>query len=443
MKKLLLFFVSLATLLWLLTSCDSFKKNEVNPAPTTEVVNQAVVDLVKLYYPNATDIVIKEIVKDRVWSARFFVDDKEITLSVDNNNQVFKITTGFRVANLLLDVPDKIINYIKSNYGPNVTISRFSLLLDKSETTTHYVALVFALFDSPFGKSFRFEEMKFDAEGNYVGIYQARDFGSVLGNGISGIVLKKSFDSLPGAVQQFIKEKGIDKHKLAAEYATQSYSEASCVIEEVKYTKGTLFVIRSFKPLGRDPKTDRKLGLADDIFLKSDGTLLEWYGYRPNSTRGESTQEIAQNMILPEMKQGLDKLLGQGQWQLVYGLQNNTWFTTNSRLFKIEKKSEPNFYYRFQTIASANGDWNPSIISAPKCRDIKKQEDLPSAVSSAISKKLSNWKFVSGYNTVASVIISSGEERPKDQYMLIIDSDGKKYGVYVDVNDQQVSAYEL
>ncbi len=438
MKKLLLFFASLATLLWLLTSCDSFKKNDVNPAPTTEGVSKAVVDLVKLYYPNATDIVIKEIVKDRVWSARFFAGEREITLSVDNSNQVFKITTGFRVANLLLDVPDKIINYIKATYGPGANIVRFNVLLDRNETITHYIGIVFANIDSPFGKRLDKIEMKFDVEGNYVGIYKARDFDGILGTGTSSnFIFKESIDAMPEAVQRFIREKGIDKYKLATQYATQSYSEASYVVTETKFSKGSLFVIKMFRPLERDPQSGKKMGLADDILLTSDGTLLEWYGNRPNSTRGESTEVITENMISLALKQDLNKLLGEGKWQFGYGLQNNTWFTVNYRFFKIEKKSDPNFYYSIITGGSEGESWGGNIITLPKRKDITKQEDLPAIVSSAISQKFPNWKFVSGYNNVADIIISSGEERPQDKYSLTIDSNGKKYYFYMDAITQE------
>ena len=440
MKKLLLFFVSLATLLWLLTSCDSFKKNEVNPAPTTEVVNQAVVDLVKLYYPNATDIIIKEIVKDRVWSARFFVGDKEVILDFDNNNKIIKTTIGYRIASLVLDVPDKIISYIKSNHTSG-TIYGFSVLLDRNENITHYIGLVSGLFDTQWGKRIEVKEMKFDVEGNYVGLYEARDFGGVLGSPNATMEFRKSLDELPVAVQQFIKDKGIDKYKLATNFATQSYSEPSYVITEDRYTKSSLFVIRTYKPLERDAKTNKQLSIANDIFLKSDGTLLEWQGYRPNSTRGQGTEVITENMILAPMKQGFDKLLGVNNWRMVYGLQTNSWFTVQERKFKIEDKSEsdPSIYYDYTTSpAFDEGDWNPNRTSISKVKDIKKQEELVGSVVTMLNQKLPNWKFISGTRTLSSVMISSAEkERLRESYFLIVESNGKKYKFQLDVNEPQ------
>ncbi|MEZ4905881.1 MAG: hypothetical protein R2822_31005 [Spirosomataceae bacterium] len=53
------------------SGCDTFKKNEVNILPTSETINQSVVDLVKLYYPNASDIKIRVIIPNKVWEASF------------------------------------------------------------------------------------------------------------------------------------------------------------------------------------------------------------------------------------------------------------------------------------------------------------------------------------------------------------------------------------
>ena len=427
MKKLLLFFVSLATLLWLLTSCDSFKKNEVNPAPTTEVVNQAVVDLVKLYYPNATDIVIKEIVKDRVWSARFFVGDKEITLSVDNNNEIIKSTNTSRINGETLDVPDKILAHIKANYKQGISVRYFTLLLDENANRLFYLANITGLSEQNTSIDF----LKFDMQGNFAGFYKEPDYYKIFGSYISQWSLP-TLESAPEKIKQYIKKYNIDKLPFNVEFPWR-YKEGSYSIQINNQTNGIFYRVDAYYPAESifsyvSGYEDRK---RDYMTFQSDGSLMEWQLYLPNSTRGDKTIEIVESQMAPKMTQMVNRMFGEGKWRLDYGIENYKWFTRNGQTLRFELKENLGTFYETRTYF--DGNLASGLIQGyfDQIKLVKYKQDVPADILSAINQRFLNWKIISGRVTLGRAKVPTGEITANDGkfYVLRIEADGRIYEI--------------
>jgi hypothetical protein len=433
MKKLLLFFVALAAVLWLLTSCDSFKKNDVNPTPTTEVVNKAVLDLVKLYYPNATDIVIKEIVKDRVWSVRFFVDNREIILNVDSNNQIIKTTTSLRESKLLLD---KIITYIKANYSPIVNILMFNQLLDQNEKPTHYLAYLIGYNGNVMSQT----QIKFDMDGNYVEGYKqpAKGTGPIISS-----QFQRNFDVFPTAIQQFLKERDFDKYKVMTDFADQYAEEGgNYKMQEYKYASSTVYFINLFRPFEKLKSTG--VGRSSDmIWLRADGTVIEWYASRPNALRGTESKEMSEAEITPQMRAIIDNMLSTNAWQLNYGTKDYTWFTLYGQKLRIETKAEPGIYYDFYTFSDGALPASGIVTTIQKYKVLKAQENVPEFMAALLNAQLPNWKFISGNNYLGGIRYPSKQMFESETYSIQVKVNDDIYNVNADSKDKsKLSIYK-
>ncbi|TAF45051.1 MAG: hypothetical protein EAZ63_11380 [Runella slithyformis] len=426
MKKLLLFFASLATLLWLLTSCDSFKKNDVNPAPTTEGVSKAVVDLVKLYYPNATDIVIKEIVKDRVWSARFFVGDQEITLSVDNNNEIIKSTNASRVSGEVLDIPDKILAYIKANYNPKTNFHRFSVLLDENSNRQFYTTNLNAYN----GLTNNSKSVKFDLQGNFVGDWVS-NWNRGLGSFISQSYVS-NLNGIPQKIQKFIERNNISQYQFTIDRLYEN-SEGTYSIRRNNFTNGSVFELVVLKPSEKIYPSLFGVGnrAYDWIRFSNDGSFIEWESALLNSTRGDKTVEIAEGQITSRMTQIINQMFGIGKWRLDYGVEFYNWFTRNSQVLRIELLAQPNIYYEIWTACDGNLPDGFVSGSFSQLKLIKSKQDIPEAALNELNQRFSNWKVIFGRISTGQARIPTGEITPTtfNFYLFRIEANGKIYEI--------------
>ncbi len=434
MKKLL-FISFLLTVLFELASCDTFKQNDVNPLPTTEVINQAVLDVVKLYYPNASDIKIKVLVPERVWEASFYDGNQVIILNIDNSNKITRVIKGSRQAENVLDVPDKIINYIKAKYSPITNILMFNLLLDKDEKPINYLAYLIG----PDGNVKTQEQAMFDIDGNFIEKYSSPS----LGVGYISSQQERNLDALPEAIQKFTIDHKINQYKfLTTVTQDNNLSEGSFSITKTVYTSGSVFNILISYPKEAGVKISGAVRRSDRISLKSDGSLIEWYSLRPNSIRGSKNEQITESDINPSLKNKLNDVLGTDNWKLDYGVQQYTWFTKYGQDLNIVLKNEPDAY--IYVSADSEGNLREGVLYLQKYKRIKDSQQLPEFMINLLNQQLSGWKFVSGSNNIAAIKISDKTVTTNDNFSIIVSANGKIYSVNTYKDDKtKINIYEM
>lgn len=326
----------------------------------------------------------------------------------------------------MLDVPDKILAYIKANYNPKTNFRHFSVLLDENSNRQFYTTNLNAYN----GLNNTSKSVKFDLQGNFVGDWVS-NWNSGLGSFLSQSYVS-NLNGIPQKIQQFIERNNISQYQFTIDrlYAN---SAGTYSIRRNNFTNGSVFELVVMEPSEKIYPSLFGIGnrAYDWIRFSSDGSFIEWESVPLNSTRGDKTVEITEGQITSTMTQIINQMFGIGKWRLDYGVEFYNWFTRNSQVLRIELLAQPNIYYEIWTACDGNLDDGFVSGSFNQLKLIKSKQDIPEAVLNELNQRFLNWKVIFGRISIGQAKIPTGEITPTrfNFYLLRIEANGKIYEI--------------
>lgn len=410
-----------------LWSCDSFKNN--NPTPSVEVVNKSVLSIVKLHYPNATEIRVREMIPNRLWEVQFFDGNQSITLSIDNNNQILRFSNTSRLNNELLDLPDKIISYIKENFHPNVSIQRATLRLDENGGRLLFVVNITA-HD---GHNNNGTTLYFDMQANIVAppaLNPNKDLGKFIRQ--SWIF---TAEGVPEKIKSFIAKNQFNRYGFSNEGSSKQAGniEGSYSVQRNNFANGSNYILAVYHPIERISPAFTGPGerAMDFIYFNEDGTFLQWDSWALNSTRGSKMEVVTTSQLTNQTTQLLNQMFGNDTWNLTTGFDNYLWFTRSGQFLQIELKNQSETFYDFYLACDGNLSEGFQSGSVYQYQLIKQQQDVPDDTQKLLNQRFANWKVIFGRKTLGQKRIPTGEVTPATfiNFDMRVEAEGKLYDV--------------